>query len=110
MLYQAPAFRPNVLPTVLGQPTLGQPILGQTFDELIGLPGSCGDILRLVYHAGGTWLGIRTGLKEKGVTSTIGWILGVGMGVAGILDVVSLGKRIAGTHPKPVPPQPAPPQ
>lgn len=98
--YRAPAFRPNELPTVLGQPVVAQPfILGQTFDEILGMPASCGDILRLAYHAGGTWLGIRTGMKERGVTSTVGWILGVGMGIAAVLDIVSLGKRVAGTHP-----------
>ena len=77
------------------------PSLGQTFDEMLGLPAESGDILRLVYHTGGTWLGFYVALQPKNPTfvKAVGWVLALGMGLAGVLDVVSLGKRIAGTHP-----------
>ncbi len=76
------------------------PALGQTFDEMLGFTPALGDVLRFVYHSGGAWLGVYVGQKEKsGLLSNIGWVIGIGMGVAAILDVVSLGKRICGTHP-----------
>lgn len=75
------------------------PSLGQTFDKYLGMTPAMGDVLRLVYHGGGTWLGIHVALKESGFMSGFGWFLGLGMGIAGILDLVSLGERAAGTHP-----------
>jgi hypothetical protein len=73
--------------------------LGQTFDQMLGMPVCTGDICRLVFHAGATVLGFHVGMKEKGLISVIGWIVGVGQGFAGLLDVVSLIKRATGTHP-----------
>lgn len=75
------------------------PALGQTFDQYLGFSPAMGDALRLAYHAGGTWLGIYVGAKEKGFKSVVGWVLGIGMGIAAGLDLLSLGQRAAGTHP-----------
>ena len=58
-----------------------------------------GDILRLTFHTGATVLGIHVGLKEKGFMSVLGWGIAVGQGIAGLLDIVSLYTRAAGTHP-----------
>jgi len=73
--------------------------LGQTFDQLLGLPACTGDLCRLVFHTGATYLGLHVGMKEKGLLSAIGWVVGVGQGIAGVLDLVSLYKRATGTHP-----------
>lgn len=59
-----------------------------------------GDVLRLAFHGGTTWLGIKIGLRDKNPwVSGIAWVLGVGNGLAAIADVVSLIKRATGTHP-----------
>ena len=91
LAYQGPrlvtAYRPS------------QKALGQTFDEMLGLPACTGDLCRLVFHTGATILGVHVGLKEQGAISVIGWIVAIGQGFAGILDVVSLYKRATGTHP-----------
>lgn len=75
--------------------------LGQTFDEMLGFSPAMGDVIRLVYHSGGAWLGLHVALANgrRPWLATVGWVIGIGMGVASILDVVSLGKRVAGTHP-----------
>ncbi len=75
--------------------------LGQTFDEMLGFSPAMGDVIRLVYHSGGAWLGFHVALAngKRPVLSTIGWFIGAGMGIAAILDVVSLAKRVCGTHP-----------
>ncbi len=51
--------------------------------------------------SGGAWLGFHVALAggKRPVLSTIGWFIGAGMGIAAILDVVSLAKRACGTHP-----------
>ncbi len=75
--------------------------LGQTFDEMLGFSPAMGDTIRLVYHSGGAWLGFHVALAngKRPVLSFIGWFIGVGMGIAAILDVVSLAQRAFGTHP-----------
>jgi hypothetical protein len=90
-------YRP---PTAYRRPNRSySPALGQTFDEMLGFTPAMGDVLRLVYHTGGTWLGLYIGMREKGFMSVLGWAIGLGMGLAAVLDVVSLGKRVVGTHP-----------
>ena len=74
-------------------------VLGQTFDQLLGLPACTGDICRLAFHTGATILGVHAGLKGHGAIVVLGWIIAVGHGFAGILDLVSLYKRATGTHP-----------
>lgn len=76
------------------------PHVGQTFDEIAGIPKWSGDVLRVIFHGGTTWLGIRVGLREKNKwVSGIAWVLAVGNGLAGIADLISLIKRATGTHP-----------
>jgi hypothetical protein len=77
-----------------------RPSLNQTFDQLVGWPAFMGDILRVIFHGGTTWLGITVGLKEKNQwVSGIAWVLAVGNGLAGVADLISLVKRAAGVHP-----------
>lgn len=76
------------------------PKLAQTFDQIMGWPPAAGDILRLLFHGGTTWLGITIGSSAKDPwVSGIAWILGVGNGLAALADVASLVKRATGTHP-----------
>lgn len=94
--YRAPAYQGPRLATPYRSP---QKAVGQTFDQLLGWPPCTGDICRLVFHSGAAVLGIHVGLKEKGPISILGWIIGLGEGFAGLLDIVSLVKRATGTHP-----------
>ena len=73
--------------------------LGQTFDQMLGLPVCTGDFCRLIFHTGATILGVHVGMKEKGLLGAIGWVVAIGQGFAGLLDIVSLVKRATGTHP-----------
>ena len=88
--YRPPAYRQTISPS-----------LGQTFDELLGLPAAGGDLLRFLGHGAGGWFGLYIGMRPDMSTPlrVIGWIMGTGMSLAAILDLVSVGKRIAGTHP-----------
>ena len=99
--YRPVAYRPSVSLRLARAP---HPALGQTFDQMLGWPPCAGDICRLVFHAGATVVGIHVGVKESGFLSALGWVIGIGQGIAGLLDIVSLVQRAAGTHP----PEPAP--
>lgn len=122
MLNYQPAFSPRVPPPTSGlqgsflgrvplqgdrrlsfspmTPVLGRPSLNQTFEEVVGWPGWVGDALRLTFHGGTTYLGIKVGLSEgNGFLKYFSWVLGVGNGLAAIADLISIGKRLAGTHP-----------
>jgi len=92
------AYRPVPYRQVRG---LSSRVLGQTFDEILGIPPELGDVLRLLYHTGGAWLGLTYALNgtRNPIMQAVGWVLGGGMAVAALLDVVSLAKRACGTHP-----------
>lgn len=80
--------------------------MAQTFDQIAGMPGWCGDVLRLVFHGGTTYVGLYVGTKEKeGFLKYFAWVMGVGNGLAAVADIISVAKRILGTHP----PEPAVP-
>jgi hypothetical protein len=94
--YQPPAYQgPRLATAYQGH----SKTLGQTFDQLLGLPVCTGDLCRLLFHTGATVLGVHVGMKGKGAMAVLGWIVAVGQGFAGLLDVVSLVKRATGTHP-----------
>lgn len=76
------------------------PAMGQTFDELLNFHPAVGDLIRLAAHGGAGWLGIYVGTTQRGFISVAGWVLGVANGIGAALDLVSLGKRVAGTHPE----------
>lgn len=124
MLNYQPGFSPSAPPPARQKPFLGQvPLvsavrsltllpktsvalgarhasIGQTFDQIMGWHPAAGDVLRLLFHGGTTWLGIRIGSSEKNKwVSGIAWVLAVGNGLAGIADLISLTKRATGTHP-----------
>lgn len=97
IVYPPAAYRPPAPTPRTGQ--YGGHSLGQTFDDFLGLSPAMGDVVRLVGHGAATYVGLYVGLKETGFISALGWLLGVGHGVASVLDVVSLAQRAAGTHP-----------
>ena len=91
--YKPPAYRQTHLS--------GRPALGALFDEMLGLPKFTGDILRLVYHAGGVWLSIFAIQRTKNPWfMALSVFLGLGMASAGVLDVISLIQRGTGIHPQ----------
>ena len=66
-------------------------------------------LVSLGISAGGTWVGIHTGIKEKGFLSFTGWIVGItsGIGVLANLSALILtGAALAGL--KDVPPAQSP--
>jgi len=76
------------------------------------MPGWCGDVLRLTFHGGTTYVSLYVGTKEKaGFLKYFAWVMGVGNGLAAIADIISVAKRIMGTHPPepPIVPTPNPP-
>lgn len=104
LTYEPLAYRPFAAPPpALGRYNVRSPVLAQTFDELLGWPAWTGDVLRLTFHGATTWLGAKVALENKGWMRTIGWILAVGNGIAGVCDAISLVKRATGTHPPSTP-------
>lgn len=81
---------------------LGHPsshVLGQRFEDVLGWSGAAGDLLRTGFHTATAVLGYRVWIADKGFWKYFGLILAVGQTVGAICDLISLGKRIAGTHP-----------
>lgn len=103
--YTPVAFRPAVtLPTVRRQaPRMYYPALGQRFEDVLGWSGAAGDLLRTAFHTATAVLGFHIWVSDKGFWKYFGLILGLGQTVGAICDVISLGKRIAGTHPPEAP-------
>ncbi len=73
--------------------------LGQQFEGVMGWPGYVGDTIRLVFHGTTAALGYHVWLTDKGFWKYFGLFLGIGQTVGAICDGISLGKRVAGTHP-----------
>lgn len=103
MRYAPVAYRPAVAsPTIRRQaPNLapGSLTLGQRFDELLNWSPVAGDLLRLSFHSATAALGLHVWLRDKGFWRYFGLFLGIGQTVGAICDAISLGQRIAGTHP-----------
>lgn len=47
-------------------------------------------IVALALSAGATWVGIRTGLKERGFLSITGWVVGVAGALTGLAELTGL--------------------
>ena len=71
-------------------------MLGQTFDQMMALPAWTGDAIRLMVHGSTGVLGIYVGTLDKGLWSTLGWIVGVVSSFAALLDICSLISRAFG--------------
>lgn len=69
---------------------MSQALLGQTFDEMLGMPEVAGDVIRLLVHGSGTWLGFHVGLNESGILSAIGWGIGGLNAIGALCDAVSV--------------------
>lgn len=94
------AFRPAVaLPTVRRQAPAQSWILGQTFDQLFKWSSSTGDLIRLLFHGTTAALGYHVWVVDKGFWKYFGLFLALGQTVGALCDVISLGQRVAGTHP-----------
>lgn len=69
--------------------------LGETFDQMLGFSPMLGDLLRLGGHSLGSWVGVFAGLYAQSKwMRAVGWIIGIGQGLAGVCDVVSIGQRL----------------
>lgn len=70
-------------------------------------------VVALALSAGGTWVGLRTGLREKGFLSIAGWTVGVaaaltGLTSLGLLAAIPFLPAVPVTTPVTVAPAPAP--
>lgn len=82
--------------------------LGETFDEMLGFSPLLGDLLRLAGHGLGTWVGVYAGIYGRSPwMKAVGWTIGIGQGLTGICDVVSIVQRLI--RPLPMPQLPAAP-
>lgn len=98
------AFRPVVSsPTIRRQAQ--NKALGQTFDSLLSWGPVVGDALRLGAHGLASYIGFYVWLTapKKSAARYLGLIMGLSQTFGAICDVISLGQRVAGTHP----PEPA---
>lgn len=76
--------------------------LGETFDEMLGFSPLLGDLLRLGGHGLGAWVGVYAGLYAKSKwMRTVGWFIGVGQGLTGVCDIVSIAQRLFKSAPQP---------
>lgn len=100
LAYKPVSYRLAVAPPrVLRQAPRSQYQLAQRFENVFGWNDATGDILRAVFHTTTAALGYHVWLHDKGFWKYFGLILGLGQTVGAIADLISLGKRIAGTHP-----------
>lgn len=98
--YTPVAFRPAVaLPTVRRQAPQRSFVLSQRFEDILGWSGIAGDLLRTAFHSTTAVLGFHVWVTDKGFWKYFGLILGLGQTVGALCDIISLGKRLAGTHP-----------
>jgi hypothetical protein len=90
---------PVAPPRVQRQAPRNSPELGQRFEQVLGWNNATGDSLRFVFHGTTAALGFHVWITDKGFWKYFGLFLGIGQTVGAICDAISLGKRIAGTHP-----------
>lgn len=90
---------PVAPPRVLRQAPESSSHLGQRFEQVLGWGNYTGDILRLLFHGASATLSYHVWITGKGSWRYFGLFLGIGQTVGAICDAISVGKRIAGTHP-----------
>lgn len=90
---------PSAPPRVLRQAPRPSPQLSQRFEQVLGWNNATGDALRFIFHGTTAALGYHVWITDRGFWKYFGLFLGIGQTVGAICDAISLGKRIAGTHP-----------
>jgi hypothetical protein len=63
-------------------------------EDILGLSPELATTIRLIGHTTMSFLGVRTGVVENGAISTVGWVLGIGAALFGVLDVIALAKKL----------------
>lgn len=91
LAYKTLGYRP---PTMLPiePPRLGQVTLGQERAVALGAGA-----LSVAVSSATAWVGISTGLREKGLLSVAGWIVGIAGGLRGLLEVVGIALIATGS-------------
>lgn len=84
-LAQAAVPRLSPMPIVQAPAANGPPSASGNLLTLGGIA-----LVALGIAAGGTWIGVRTGLQEKGFLSLTGWTVGVVSGVAALANLATL--------------------
>ena len=98
--YRPVSYRlPHTPPRVVRQAPRASYQLSQTFDGVFGWPGYLGDSIRLIFHGTTAALGYHVWVTEKGFWKYFGLFLGLGQTAGALCDLISVGKRISGTHP-----------
>lgn len=76
----------------LGQDAAAAPVV----TEFKGVPGFVETAAVLGVSAAATWIGIRAGMKEKGLPQVAGYVGGIGAGLIGILYLAGQTKVVTG--------------
>lgn len=97
----APVFRHA--PVVQGTPGLRQPALGyaRMGQQQIPVPAVFLGLVSLALAAGTAYVGIDYGRKQKGLKSAMGWIVGVGGGIATLARAAGYLGDLYGQQPAP---------
>lgn len=69
-------------------PSAATPDGATNLKELFAIAGL--SLLGLGITVGGTWIGIRTGIQERGFLSLTGWTVGIVLGLAALSDLAGL--------------------
>lgn len=87
------------VPLRMGNPVLHSAIRRSAFHPAARLAQNAADVKKaktqvagmglvaLALSAGGTWIGVRTGLREKGFLSVTGWAVGVASALTGLTSM-----------------------
>lgn len=98
--YRPVSYRlPVTPPRVVRQAPKYSYQLSQSFAGVFGWPGYAGDGIRLIFHGTTAALGYHVWITEKGFWKYFGLFLALGQTAGALCDLISVGKRIAGTHP-----------
>jgi hypothetical protein len=107
-----PALKPEPgYPRGLGQtpvPIVTPPVDIEKAKDLLET-GKGAVVVGMLVSAGAAWVGYSTGVREKGLLSGLGWVVGVGASIAAIggLSALTFADRLAQSlSPHPNPPMP----
>lgn len=75
--------------------------IGESFDKLLGWGPAAGDAIRLAAHGMAAYLGYYVWLTapKKSFPKYFGLAMALIQTYGAVCDVISMGKRVAGTHP-----------
>jgi len=89
--YRFPTAQP-----LWGVRRMGQDAVAPVETGYKGVPGFVETAAVLGVSAAATWVGIRAGMKEKGLPQVAGYVGGIGAGIIGLLYLAGQAKVVTG--------------